>query len=74
MNVLVVFPTPPFREMKATGKTIVLVTHDMTTVQSLCHRAMLLHDGELRYIGEPEDAARVGRRSVAALSTASMMA
>ena len=33
-----------------------LVTHDMATVQSLCHRA-LLHEGELDYIGEPEDAA-----------------
>jgi ABC-type polysaccharide/polyol phosphate transport system ATPase subunit len=46
-----------FREKRRAGKTIVLVTHDMTTVQSLCHRAMLLHDGELRYLGEPEDAA-----------------
>ena len=46
-----------FREKRRAGKTIVLVTHDMTTVQTLCHRAMLLHDGELRYIGEPEDAA-----------------
>jgi ABC-2 type transport system ATP-binding protein len=46
-----------FREKRRSGKTIVLVTHDMTTVQTLCHRAMLLHDGELRYIGEPEDTA-----------------
>jgi ABC-type polysaccharide/polyol phosphate transport system ATPase subunit len=46
-----------FREKRRAGKTIVLVTHDMTTVQTLCHRAMLLHDGELRYIGGPEDAA-----------------
>jgi ABC-type multidrug transport system ATPase subunit len=46
-----------FREKRRAGKTIVLVTHDMTTVQSLCHRAMLLHDGQLRFIGEPEDAA-----------------
>ena len=46
-----------FRERRRAGKTIVLVTHDMTTVQTLCHRAMLLHDGELRYIGEPEDTA-----------------
>jgi ABC-2 type transport system ATP-binding protein len=46
-----------FRERRAAGKTIVLVTHDMTTVQMLCHRAMLLHDGEIRYLGEPEDAA-----------------
>jgi ABC-type polysaccharide/polyol phosphate transport system ATPase subunit len=46
-----------FREKREAGKTIVLVTHDMTTVQTLCHRAMLLHDGELQFIGEPEDAA-----------------
>jgi ABC-2 type transport system ATP-binding protein len=46
-----------FREKRRAGKTIVLVTHDMTTVQTLCHRAMLLHDGELRHLGAPEDAA-----------------
>jgi hypothetical protein len=46
-----------FHERRAAGKTIVLVTHDMATVQSLCHRAMLVHDGEVRYVGEPEDAA-----------------
>jgi ABC-type polysaccharide/polyol phosphate transport system ATPase subunit len=46
-----------FHEKRRAGKTIVLVTHDMTTVQTLCHRAMLLHDGDLRFIGEPEDAA-----------------
>jgi ABC-type polysaccharide/polyol phosphate transport system ATPase subunit len=46
-----------FHEKRRAGKTIVLVTHDMTTVQTLCHRALLLHDGELRYVGEPEDAA-----------------
>jgi ABC-type polysaccharide/polyol phosphate transport system ATPase subunit len=46
-----------FHERRRAGKTIVLVTHDMATVQSLCHRAMLLHDGELQYVGDPEDAA-----------------
>ena len=46
-----------FREKRRAGTTIVLVTHDMTTVQTLCHRAMLLHDGELLFIGAPEDAA-----------------
>jgi ABC-2 type transport system ATP-binding protein len=46
-----------FHEKRRAGTTIVLVTHDMSTVQSLCHRAMLLHDGELRYIGSPEDTA-----------------
>ena len=46
-----------FRAKRAAGKTLVLVTHDMATVQSFCDRAMLLHDGELRYLGDAEEAA-----------------
>ena len=46
-----------FREKQRAGKTIILVTHDMTTVQTLCQRAMLLHDGELRFLGDGEEAA-----------------
>jgi ABC-2 type transport system ATP-binding protein len=46
-----------FRERREADKTLVLVTHDMATVQSLCDRAMLIHDGELRYIGDPEETA-----------------
>jgi ABC-type polysaccharide/polyol phosphate transport system ATPase subunit len=47
-----------FHDMKAAGKTIVLVTHDMGAAEQYCHRAMLLADGKVKYIGEPEDAAR----------------
>jgi ABC-2 type transport system ATP-binding protein len=46
-----------FHQRREAGKTIVLVTHDIGTVQALCHRAMLIDQGELRYLGEPEDAA-----------------
>jgi ABC-type polysaccharide/polyol phosphate transport system ATPase subunit len=46
-----------FRARRAAGRTVVFVTHDMSAVQSLCDRAMLLHDGRLRYIGDPEEAA-----------------
>src|SRR5207248_3327986 len=46
-----------FHEKRRAGKTLVLVIHDMATVQSLCDRAMLIHDGELRYVGDPEEAA-----------------
>jgi ABC-type polysaccharide/polyol phosphate transport system ATPase subunit len=46
-----------FYERRGAGKTVVLVTHDMATVQSLCHRAMVIHDGEIQYIGEPDEAA-----------------
>jgi ABC-2 type transport system ATP-binding protein len=49
--------TDVFREKRAAGKTLVLVTHDMAAVQAFCDRAMLIHDGEQRYLGEPEEAA-----------------
>ncbi|MEX2106812.1 MAG: ABC transporter ATP-binding protein [Solirubrobacterales bacterium] len=48
-----------FREMKAMGKTIVLVTHDMGTVEAYCHRAMLIDSGRIQHIGDPGE---VGRR------------
>jgi hypothetical protein len=47
-----------FHEMRDAGRTVVLVTHDMASVQRYCHRAMLLHDGELRFIGDPEEVAK----------------
>ena len=42
-----------FREMRHGARTVVLVTHDMTAVQSYCHRAMLIDDGEVRHLGDP---------------------
>jgi ABC-2 type transport system ATP-binding protein len=46
-----------FRELRDAGRTIVLVTHDMATVQRFCHRALLIHDSEIQYIGDPEETA-----------------
>jgi ABC-type polysaccharide/polyol phosphate transport system ATPase subunit len=48
-----------FRRLKAEGKTIVLVTHEMTTVEEYCHRAMLIEGGKIREIGDP---AAIGRQ------------
>jgi ABC-2 type transport system ATP-binding protein len=45
------------RERRDAGKTLILVTHDMVTVQSFCDRAMLLHQGDQRYLGDPEETA-----------------
>jgi len=47
-----------FRDMKAAGKTIILVTHEMTTVERYCHRAMLIDGGRIRHIGDPGDVGR----------------
>ena len=46
-----------FRAKRSAGRTIVLVTHDMAAVESFCDRAMLIHDGERRYLGDPEETA-----------------
>jgi ABC-type polysaccharide/polyol phosphate transport system ATPase subunit len=47
-----------FNEMKSLGKTIVLVTHDMSTVETYCHRALLISDGKVQRIGDPGAVAR----------------
>ncbi len=47
-----------FHDMKAAGKTIVLVTHEMSTVESYCHRAMLIADGRIQHLGDPGEVGR----------------
>lgn len=47
-----------FAEMRDSGKTVVLVTHDMGAIQTYCHRAMLIESGEMVHLGEPEEVAR----------------
>jgi ABC-2 type transport system ATP-binding protein len=47
-----------FAEMRDGPRTLVLVTHDMTAVQTFCHRAMLIEEGALAYLGDPEEAGR----------------
>jgi ABC-2 type transport system ATP-binding protein len=43
-----------FHERRDAGKTVVLVTHDMALVQSMCHRALLVDEGEIKYLGDPD--------------------
>jgi ABC-type polysaccharide/polyol phosphate transport system ATPase subunit len=47
-----------FHEMKDAGKTIILVTHDMATVEAYCHRAMLIADGRIQHLGDPGNVGR----------------
>jgi len=44
--------------MRDGDKTIVLVTHDMCSVDAYCHRAMLIHDGDITYTGDPDEVGR----------------
>jgi ABC-type polysaccharide/polyol phosphate transport system ATPase subunit len=47
-----------FHGMKERGKTIVLVTHSMSIVETYCHRAMLIDGGHIRQIGDPAETGR----------------
>jgi ABC-type polysaccharide/polyol phosphate transport system ATPase subunit len=47
-----------FGRLKAAGRTIVFVTHDMSAVERFCDRAMLLERGRTLDIGEPGTIAR----------------
>jgi ABC-type polysaccharide/polyol phosphate transport system ATPase subunit len=44
-----------FAKYKEQGKTVILVTHDIGTVQRYCDRAMLLRNGEIAMIGSAEE-------------------
>ncbi len=44
-----------FNKYKDAGKTVILVTHDIATVQRYCDRAMLLREGKIEMIGNPEE-------------------
>ncbi len=43
-----------FERLRDGGKTIVLVTHDLGTVERFCDRALLLHAGRVVDVGAPE--------------------
>ena len=47
-----------FERLKAEGRTIVFVTHDMGAVERFCDRAMLLERGRVVAVGEPVEVAR----------------
>ncbi|QQS18934.1 ABC transporter ATP-binding protein [Candidatus Saccharibacteria bacterium] len=46
-----------FEEYRRTKQTVVLVTHDMSTVRNLCTRAMLIDDGKIVHIGSVDSVA-----------------
>ena len=42
-----------FTSLKAEGRTIIFVTHDMRAVEHFCDRAMLIERGRVQSIGQP---------------------
>ena len=48
-------------------KTIVLVTHDLESILKLADRALVLHDGNVDFVGAPPEAVSVYRRASSGL-------
>lgn len=44
-----------FNSYRDVGKTVVLVSHDLSTIQRYCDRALLLRNGKIMRIGDPDD-------------------
>jgi ABC-type polysaccharide/polyol phosphate transport system ATPase subunit len=52
-------------EFRERGATIVLVSHNMNTIQDMCHKVAWLHHGHLQAVGEPEAVIAEYRKSQA---------
>jgi ABC-type polysaccharide/polyol phosphate transport system ATPase subunit len=53
------------RSFKQRGKTVVLVSHDLASIESLCERTLVLHEGRVIFDGETEEALEHYREIVA---------
>jgi ABC-2 type transport system ATP-binding protein len=47
------------------GATLLIVSHNMATIQETCHRAAWLHHGQLMQVGEPDEVIHAYRQSQA---------
>jgi ABC-type polysaccharide/polyol phosphate transport system ATPase subunit len=52
-----------FEQLKRNKKTVILVTHDMASVERFCNRALFLEDGGIKLIGSPHAVASAYSRS-----------
>lgn len=46
-----------FMERKQSGKTTILVTHDMSAVKKYCNKAVLIEHGLVKVVGNPDEVA-----------------
>ena len=44
-----------FRQIRAAGKTVVFVSHDLASIEQFCDRALLLRTGEVQMVGPARD-------------------
>jgi len=53
-----------FDDLRERGKTVVLVSHDLSLVASFCDRALWLEDGIVQAVGDPADVIQAYRPEV----------
>jgi ABC-type polysaccharide/polyol phosphate transport system ATPase subunit len=54
-----------FERFRSEGKTVVLVTHDLLSVNRFCDRVLWIDSGEARFTGPADEATRTYREEVA---------
>ena len=54
-----------FLELRAQGKTIILVSHSMHTIVEMCDTAVWMQDGQVMKLGEPKDVVAAYEATVA---------
>ncbi|MCS0646565.1 ABC transporter ATP-binding protein [Curtobacterium flaccumfaciens] len=53
-----------FKEMKDEGRTVILVSHSMSTVKDMCDEVAWLNEGELKMIGKTNDVVKAYNETV----------
>ncbi len=53
-----------FKEMKDEGRTVILVSHSMSTVKDMCDEVAWLNQGELKMIGKTNDVVKAYNETV----------
>ena len=53
-----------FKEMKQDGRTVILVSHSMSTVKDMCDEVAWLNQGELKMIGKTDEIAKAYNATV----------
>jgi ABC-type polysaccharide/polyol phosphate transport system ATPase subunit len=51
-----------FERLRKEGRTVIFVTHDMSAIEHLCDRALVLEAGRIVQVGSPADVAAVYHR------------
>lgn len=58
------------RKLKNMGKTIIMTSHDMAEIESLCDRIAILKDGEIIFVGTTEElTSKIGRPCTVHITT-----